>query len=114
MTTSRRNGAARLPQAAPSKTLARRAVSPVYKKSIPALRKKGVRRLGDDVLKAQAMLFPKRGTRAVSKIDVTQERIDAELRTLAQHQKVFLELDQVLAHRNRTRLEPDQADGGNS
>jgi len=31
----------------------------------------------------------------VSKIDVTQEQIDAELRTLAQHQKVLLELDQV-------------------
>jgi len=26
---------------------------------------------------------------------VTQEQIDAELRTLAQHQKVLLELDQV-------------------
>jgi len=33
---------------------------------------------------------------AVSKIDVTQQQIDAELRTLAQHQKVLLELDQVL------------------
>ncbi len=32
----------------------------------------------------------------MSKIDATQERIDAELRTLAQHQKVLLELDQVL------------------
>ena len=27
---------------------------------------------------------------------MTQEQIDAELRTLAQHQKVLLELDQVL------------------
>jgi hypothetical protein len=32
----------------------------------------------------------------VSKIDVTQEQIGAELRTLAQHQKVLLELDQML------------------
>ena len=47
-------------------------------------------------MEAQANAFPQEGTQTVSKIDVTQEQIDAELRTLAQHQKVLLEMDQVL------------------
>ena len=42
------------------------------------------------------------GTRAIA-IDVTQEQIESELRTMAQHQKILLELDQVL---RRIETEP--------
>jgi hypothetical protein len=38
---------------------------------------------------------PQEGTRAIG-IDVTQEQIESELRTMVQHQKILLELDQVL------------------
>jgi ribosome-binding protein aMBF1 (putative translation factor) len=54
------------------------------------------RRLVRELVEIDSGQFREIPRRRRGSLDVTQERIDAELRTLAQHQKVLLELDQVL------------------